>query len=89
MTHLDLRSAYNHVRKSDDDPQDDSMDATAFQGLTPNGTSCLLAMLVMGFGLCNARATFFRLMNRVLEPYINKFVIVHLVDICIYFENHE
>jgi hypothetical protein len=40
MTHLDLRSAYNQVRISDDGPQDDSIDATAFQGLTPNGESC-------------------------------------------------
>jgi len=27
--------------------------------------------------------------NHVLEPYINKFVIVYLDDICIYFETHE
>ncbi len=57
MTHLDLRSSYNQVRMSDDSPQDDSIDAIAFQGLTPNGASCLLEMLVMGFGLCNALAT--------------------------------
>ena len=86
MTHLDLRFAYNLVRMSDDGPQDDSIDAKAFQGLTPNGSSCLLQMLVIGFGLCIAPATFSRLMNHVLEPYINKFVIVHLADICIYSE---
>jgi len=44
MTHLHLRSAYNQVRMSDDGPQDDSIAATAFQGLTPNGASCLLEM---------------------------------------------
>ena len=89
MTHLDLRSAYNQVRMSDDGLQVDSIVATAFQGLTSNGTSCLLEMLAMGFGLCNAPATFSRLVNHVLEPYINKFFIVYLDDICIYFENPE
>ena len=53
MTHLDLRTPYNQVRMSDDGPQDDSIVATAFQGLTPNAASCLQEMLVMGFGLCN------------------------------------
>ena len=89
MTHLDLRSAYNQVRMSDDGPQDDSIAATAFQGLTPSGASCLLEMLVMGFGLCNAHATFSRLMNHVLEPYINNFVVVYLDGICIYSDSLE
>ena len=75
MTHLDLRSAYNQVRMSDDGPQDDSIVATTFQGLTPNVGSCLLEMLIMGFGHCNAPANFSRLMNHVLEPFINKFVL--------------
>jgi hypothetical protein len=47
ITHLDLRSAYKKVRMSDDGPPDDSISATAFQGLTPNGTPCFLEMLVM------------------------------------------
>ena len=55
ITHLDLRSAYNQVRMSDDGPSDDSNGATTFQGLTPNGSPCLFEMLVMGFGLCNAQ----------------------------------
>jgi hypothetical protein len=89
MTHLDLRSSYNEVRMSDDDPQDESIAATAFQGPTPNGASCLLEILVIGFGLCNAPATFSRIMNHVLESHINNFVIVYLYDICIYFETPE
>jgi len=91
MTHLDLRSAYNRVRMSNDGPQDYSIVATAFQGLTPNGASCLLMeMLVMGFSICNAPATFSRLlMNHVLEPYINKFVIDCLDDIYIYSKTLE
>jgi hypothetical protein len=89
MTHLDLRFAYNQVRMSDDGPQDDSIVAAAFQGLTLNGASCLLEMWVMGFGLCNAPDTFSRLMNHVLEPYINDFVIVYLDDICMYSDSPE
>jgi hypothetical protein len=89
MAHFVLRSTYNQVRLSDDGPQDDSIAATTFQGITPNGASCLLEMLVMGFGLCNAPATFSRLMNHVLEPCIKKIVIVYLAHICIYFETLE
>ena len=60
MTHLDLLSAYNQVRMSDDGPQDDYIDGIAFQGLTPNGASCLLEMLAMRFGLCNDPSTLSR-----------------------------
>ena len=84
ITHLDLRSAYNQVRMSDDGPSDDSIAATPFQGLTPNGSPCLLDMLVMGFGLCNAPSTCTRFMTNVLDPFIHQFVIVYVDNICIY-----
>jgi len=74
---------------SNDGPQDDSIAGTAFQGLTSNGASCLLEMLVMGFGLYNALVLFSRLMNHVMEHYINKSVIVYIADICIYSETRE
>jgi hypothetical protein len=74
---------------SDDGPQDYSIAATAFQGLTPNGASCLLKMFIMGFGLCNASATFSKIMNRVLGSYINNFVIVYLEYIYIYSDSRE
>ena len=48
MTHLDVRSAFKQVRMADDGPQDDFIAATAFQGLIPNGESCLLEILVIG-----------------------------------------
>jgi hypothetical protein len=69
---------------SDDCPQVDSIVAATVQGITPNRASCLLGMSVVGFGLCNPLATFFRLVNHVLGPYINNFVIVYYLDyICI------
>jgi hypothetical protein len=46
-------------------------------------------MLVMGVGLCNAPAAFFRLLNHVLEPYTHDFVIVYLDDIYIYSDSPE
>jgi hypothetical protein len=89
ITQLHLRSAYNKVRMSDDGPTDDSIDATTFQGLTPNGAPCLLEILVMGFGLCNAPSTFTRLTIHVLDPCIHLFIMVYLDDICIYSRSAE
>ena len=89
ITHLDLQQGYNQIRMSDEGPGDDSIAATAFQGVTPSGAPCLLEFLVMSFGLTNAPATFSRMMNRILEPYLNKFVLCYLDDIAIYSESEE
>lgn len=89
ITHLDLQQGYHQIRMSNDGPEDESVAATAFQGVTPSGAPCLLEFLVMPFGLCNAPATFSRLMNKILEPYLNDFVLVYLDDIAIYSNSPE
>jgi hypothetical protein len=38
----------------------------------------------MPFDLCNTLATFMRLMNDILQPYLDSFVIVYLDDILVY-----
>jgi hypothetical protein len=48
--------------------------------------------LVLLFGLINAPALFIDLMNRVFQPYLNKFMVVFINDILVYsnsFEEHE
>ena len=40
--------------------------------------------LVMSFGLTNAPAAFMDLMNRVFQPYLDRFIIVFIDDILVY-----
>jgi Reverse transcriptase (RNA-dependent DNA polymerase)/RNase H-like domain found in reverse transcriptase/Integrase zinc binding domain/Chromo (CHRromatin Organisation MOdifier) domain/Retroviral aspartyl protease len=76
---LDLRQAYHQIKLVDSDRP-----KTAFR--TPLGH---YQWVTLSMGLSNAPAVFQSVINDVFRPYLNKFVVVYLDDICVFSQNEE
>jgi hypothetical protein len=79
FTSIDLRQAYHQVKLTPSDKM-----KTAFR--VPMGH---YQWVTLSMGLTNAPAVFQSVVNNIFRPYLGKFVVVYLDDICVFSKNEE